>query len=362
MKLRQLLILLFSTFLLQSVNAQVVKNVVIEKYTSARCGNCPRGTELLKDLVKDKDNIIWLSHHVDWIPDQMQLDELSPMYDDFAGSAPRASFDRVHFDGENLVAVRPNMWAERLETQLDESAYVDVAVHGGIVERDLYINLEATFDTLPDADDIRVTVFVVEDVVVGSGNGYDQRNYDNNNQNSLLYDKGDPILNYEHLNVTRAVITDLWGTAGIIPDSPEIGVPYMHQFTYTVPEEFDMTQLRVVALLNYYDDNVNNRSILNAGQEYVNNFLSVGIDGLDISTFTTFPNPFLEQTFIEIENLSDDAQLKVYNMNGQVVSVDYMIGSQGITVKRNNVPAGTYLFQIIEANGTVMGKGKWMIK
>ncbi len=358
------LILICIFFSLQ-IDAQPIKKVLIEKYTSAYCGNCPRASEQLKELTANNDNVIWLSHHADFIPDAMHLSELDAYSADFAGSsAPRASFDRVLFDGANYVAVTSGTWTDRLATQLAEPAHASIHFDGYCDLQTLYLTATIYFATLPEPGDIRLTVFAVEDVVVGSGSGYDQANYDNNNPNSSLFGLGHPITAYEHLNVTRAVISDLWGTPDIVAETPEIDVPYSHEFVYNFPVEFDMHDMRIVAVLHYHDENdLSKRYVINAEQTDAFGFIEVSTEQADTPTFAAYPNPFSDRTFIEINNLPAAAELRAYTMTGQNVSLDYTINTDGIIVRNNHLASGTYLFQIVNTDDNMMiGKGKWIVR
>ena len=56
-----------------------------------------------------------------------------------------------------------------------------------------------------------LTVLLVEDVVDQTGTGYDQRNAYNGAAGHPYYQKGDPVVGYEHTNVVRNVLTSALG-------------------------------------------------------------------------------------------------------------------------------------------------------
>ena len=56
-----------------------------------------------------------------------------------------------------------------------------------------------------------LTVLVVEDVMTGTGTGWDQANYYNGVSGHPYYGKGSPIVGYEHTNVVRNVLTAALG-------------------------------------------------------------------------------------------------------------------------------------------------------
>ncbi len=65
-----------------------------------------------------------------------------------------------------------------------------------------------------------------------------------------------------------------------------------------------------------------------------------------------YPNPASDKVFIELVNPSKDAQVKVYNAIGQVVSSEKIAdGSQKITVDVNNFEPGVYYFELTSTEG-----------
>lgn len=363
MKSIKLLTFLSLIFLAQFLDAQPTKKVLIEKFTSARCGNCPRATVLLEEMTANQENIIWLSHHSDFLPDAMYVGGLSPLFSDFTIGAPRACFDRVLFDNASYVAVGTGTWEQRLEQQLNEPAIASVAISGNTNENQVSFTVEVSFTELPEAGDLRLSVFAVEDVVIGSGSGYDQSNYDNNVPSSPLYQLGNPILNYEHHNVTRALISDTWGTSGIIPDNPEINTTYSYDYTYEVPEDFDFENIRLVAALHYYDENdLSKRYLLNVNDAYASSLLEINVTEPETFTLRSYPNPFSNQTFIEFENIPQNIQLIAYSLTGKLIQPDYQIENDGIKVGANALLPGIYIYEVITDDGELIGRGRWVVK
>ena len=351
-------------FLIQPLDAQPIKKVLIEKFTSANCGNCPRATLILKEMETNQENIIWLSHHSNWIPDAMYVSDLDPIYSDYAGSAPRAAFDRVFFDDASRVAVGSGTWEQRLAQQLTEPAIADVEILGNFAANQATIRVNISFTEAPEAGNFHLSLFAVEDIVVGSGPGYDQSNYDNNNSNSPLYQQGQPIQNYEHLNVTRAIISDSWGTAGIIPNTPEVGTTYSFEYFYEVPQEFDINNMRIVAALHYYDENdLSKQYVINANDAYISSLLGVNtIQPNEVPTLESHPNPFSTQTFIEMTNIPQNVEVIAYSLDGRIIQPDYHIENNGIQIRANQLLSGIYMYEVISEDGKILGKGRWVVK
>jgi len=125
-----------------------------------------------------------------------------------------------------------------------------------------------------------------------------------------------------------------------------------------------MHNMRIVAVLHYHDENdVGKRNIINAQAVSTGEFIEVSTEYPDTPTLSAYPNPFSDQTFIQINDLPTATELRAYTMTGQSVLLDYTIDNQGITVRNNKFASGTYLFQIVNTDdNTIIGKGKWIVR
>ncbi len=77
---------------------------------------------------------------------------------------------------------------------------------------------------------------------------------------------------------------------------------------------------------------------------------------------TTYPNPFLEYTTIEFENLSrKEFKLRVFNLRGQLVVSDDDIKSNQVRISRNDLTSGIYFFHLLSGNN-IVGIGKLILE
>jgi len=74
----------------------------------------------------------------------------------------------------------------------------------------------------------------------------------------------------------------------------------------------------------------------------------------------TFPNPFTEQTTLQIDYLLKDATLSICNYLGQKVKEIKNISGQTTTIFRDNLPKGLYLFNLAEGQ-QLIATGKLVI-
>lgn len=266
---KSILLLLISSTLTSLFSQAPVKKVLVEKFTSAYCGNCPSATLDLLNYESTNPNLIWVAHHSQWvIADAMHTSDIDPYYNNYTNSAPRATIDRKQYPNQSKVAVSASSWNTHITNQTGSPADVSVSISGiyNNITREIEVDVTSNFYNALGSDDRRVNLFLVEtDISVPNTQGYNQANYSNNNPSSPLYNMGDPIPNYVHKNVTRAVISDTWGTSGSIPATPAVNTDYVQSFTYSIPSNYDISNCYLVAFITSYDANdISNHEVLNA--------------------------------------------------------------------------------------------------
>jgi len=75
-----------------------------------------------------------------------------------------------------------------------------------------------------------------------------------------------------------------------------------------------------------------------------------------------FPNPFSEKVVFQFENvINQPYTIIMYNSQGQVIRIIKDISSKLIDIKRNNLNAGIYFYQIND-NYKIVASGKVLIK
>ena len=131
------------------------------------------------------------------------------------------------------------------------------------------IEVHAGFNSTLNGNDYRLTVYLIEDGVTGTGSGYDQRNYYNTDSESPFNNLGDPIEGYEHNHTLRAVLSESLGDAIMVSEMVSGGE---HIETYTVDiSSYNKNKLSIVAFVNYVG--------LSSTEHEVMNVQKCGIDG-----------------------------------------------------------------------------------
>lgn len=358
MKHFTILALAFFT-LIQVTQGQVTKRVLVEKFTSSKCGNCPDGTARLINLAEGNQNIIWVSHHAGFITDPMLFPEIDTIASDFTNGAPKANIDRIKYATESKVAVNRNNWDNYVNTQLAEIADVDVSASGTFnsATRNVSLKVDAMFPIAVTANgEYRINVFVVEDSLIGTSSNYNQSNYFNNTTGHYYEGAGNPITNYPHRYVTRSVPSTAWGNGGIIPNSPVAGMTYSRTYNLNIPMNYDESKLHFVVFVTDYSSNVVQRSVLNAF-DITTGELSMVTSTNNLNTvfneISITPNPVENQARLTIESEeSNQLTLTLYDALGRQVrsNINWSIesGSNNTNINLEGLSKGLYYLQITD--------------
>ena len=293
-------LLLFLAISFSSGFAQ--KRVLLEKYTSAFCGNCPNAHLIAEDLKAEFPELILVFHHstVDGMGNPYSTewrDSLNVL------GTPFGMVDRSGPNAFNL-AVNPVVWNSRVQDRLDEPETVQIELNGSYTRANRMLELEvsSTFTEEITAEDLRLSIMIVEDSLIGSGFGWDQSNYFNNEVGHPLYNLGQPILDYPHHHVLREILDGTWGTPGIFPTEPELNSTYSYTYSYQLPAEYNEDKIQIVALVSNYDsEDILNRQVLNAAEvPMIGGSLVTSVEETELVTdqLQVYPNPAKDHLWI----------------------------------------------------------------
>lgn len=361
--MKKLILPIFLVFaFFQITEAQVPKKVLIEKYTSAGCGNCPDGTARLINITANNPDLIWVSMHAGWINDAFGDATQDSIAAAFTDSAPKASINRIKFNNEITVATVRNNWNAHVTNELATTSNVDVQISGNYnpTTRLVEIQVTSTFQNAITANGTyRVNLYVVEDSVVGSGSGYNQANYFNNTSGHYYQNAGNPILNYPHRHVVRAVPSAAWGTKFVIPPTPAQGGSYTANYIYTLPANFDPSKVRFVGFVtDHHDIQPEQRPVLNANQTHLNDF-NIVTNTKELNTFVNQfriqPNPAIDFVNVKVESNEDQlVNLSITNTVGQEVfsnaTQQLNTGDNIIPLDIQHLTTGIYFVTIRKGN------------
>jgi len=241
------------------VPSTFTKKVLIEEFTGAWCPHCPVGADRVENLINDNNGrVVGVSLHYG---DAMEIAHTNYLMATYQITGfPSGMADRVSLDG---------LWNSDESNQLLETAVCGLAIISEVNGQNATVEVHAGFNSTLNGD-YRVTVYLIEDGVTGTGSGYDQSNYYNEVAESPFYNLGNPIEGYEHNHTLRAVLSESLGN----PISPSSLVSDgEHIETYTVDlSSYNKNKLSIVAFVNYVGLSSTEHEVMNVQKCDINGF------------------------------------------------------------------------------------------
>jgi len=210
-------------------------NVIVEDFTGAWCGYCPRVAYKLHELKKTLTTqlVVVAAHY----GDVLQYSKITEMTTAFSVSSyPHARVNRT------------SKWNEQnsmITSLTGTNAKVGVALESSISGSTLTVKFKAKFSE--DFSDLKFGVFILEDDLL-----LDQRNYAD-----FGYGSDDPLVNFKHEDVLRHALTSPLGD-NIASSSTKKGATYEKEYTYVVPDKYgtfsvDKSKLKIVGFITDKD-------------------------------------------------------------------------------------------------------------
>lgn len=245
---------------------------VVEEYTGAWCGNCPRGYVAMEYMAeKYPDDFIGLAYHVSDIMEASNVTEPQSVpgypaaYLDRSGSY----IDPYFGSGENEMGIEQD-WLDRC-AQLTPAA---IEVTADMTEDGQYINATSrTAFVLSDTEGFTIAYALLADGLSGTGSQWEQVNYYSGYSSTLDIDTWDIFFNggssvAVEFNDVVIIAPDSRGVAGSVPEKSTLGEWNEHEYSFTVADATslyygtslvqDVQKLRVVAMLINADGEITN--------------------------------------------------------------------------------------------------------
>ena len=333
-----------------NLGTTATKNVLIEQFATAGCGQCPDGYRYLAQILDSLPNVVALTHHraggqPGQTSDGMTIPMSASIASAFGAQGSTGSIDRMRWPGEGNVAITGSNWLDRTVEALDLPAPVDISISPSwnASTREITTSVSLDFVDYIVPGDLRLHVFVIEDKVTGTGNDYNQKNIFDQVIGHPYEGKGDPIFGFVHRQVIRASMTGTWGDATGIPQSPGPNDDLqISALTYTLPASYKQQDVSLIAFLT--DGDTSNQQVLNAKEA------SLGAPPAGTSAFTrpalkVFPNPMTTACTIKLPT-DDFTMVKVYDMTGSLVKEIPAAGSE-VNFSREALAGGMYLIEAV---------------
>jgi hypothetical protein len=226
----------------------------------------------------------------------MTTQDASTLAGRFVTGAPTAAVDRVLWDGEATIGFSRygggsnNYWLDKVNDRLSTPTTMCISMTTSYNAGTRQLTADLTIESVDHhpTGDYRVSLFVIEDSVVGVGSGWDQVNAYNGQAGHPWAGAGNPIVGFVHNQVLRAVPTGVWGDNTVIPATPGVST-WNHTVNYTIPGAANDDHVSVIAFVHTYDDADDTKmSVINA--------IAGGLNETNTNNCATSTTPACPQT------------------------------------------------------------------
>ena len=206
------------------------KHLVVEEYTATWCGYCPWMAYLLETWSKDNDSLIVIAVHNDADLGYPYVDQMMNEYG--VNGYPTAMIDRNSRWDESEEDIMASYSAR---SWLDLS--IITQVNGSTADIDVAITFDSDIN-----ETLKLVVILMENKLY-----FDQVSYYNDKSSSPFYNKGNPIVDFEHNHVLKKAATDIFGDVVPVSETQEDKI-YSRSFTMDI-SGYDPANCEIVAFV-----------------------------------------------------------------------------------------------------------------
>lgn len=306
------------------------RKILLEHFTTEKCPNCPYGDAVLDKCMEDRNNVIWVAHHVGYGTDPFTVTESNAYLPFFGpsypkGYAPAAMADRTRMFSESypifgIAFTSPSVGAGIVNPYLDLAlsipAFVTLNISGDYDPETNKLKVKVTGEKTSDLDEVGtspvITVFLTEDKLAGNQSG----------AGKVIHD-----------HVLRKVMSNKAGDA-LTWD----GNNYSYEVEGTLKTSWKFEDMKIIAFIHDWNkDDYNKAKVYNT----------------EAIALYDIPN--------SIESAENDEALRVSVENGSVkVDGDYnrldVYTVSGSAIDNVNLAPGIYFVKVSGDNSTKVTK------
>ena len=320
------------------------RTVLLEQFTTAKCGYCPGAHDYLNEMLTGKNNVIWMAHHAGYYTDDLTIPENEEMlvFYNAGAYAPAAMLDRTYFPesgNPGPVMSAYDVEEEFLDNQISVPSFVTVNISNIIydtVSRQLSVTVSGeVVSDISAYNSPRVSLYIKEDGIKMSQAGASS--------------------NYIHNNAMRDAVSDVWGDADVIT-STTAGSTFSKTYNYTIPGVWKPRNLELVAFVTEYNSNVNQRSVLNATEVRLADSVQVNqigiVEASDIE-LVVYPNPATDYAMVSSNAVI--TEVAIINTLGQTIAT-IPANAENVQINTQDLAKGVYMISIKTAEGSAVKK------
>ena len=308
----------------KTLSSVPVKRVLLENHTSANEGYSPDGLYRMEQILINHSNAIGVCIHDD---DAMESSVCNIIQSAYITGIPSGTVDRAKFEEELEVGVPRHNWLNRVVSQLQEIVPVGVFIEDASYDqgnRILTFDVKARFYGNQDGE-VRLNAWLTENEVIGSGNGWDQRNYYSfagsaiGGSSHYYYGFPDPVTNFSHNYVLRTALDGAWGDTASVSTPVIDGDSASKTYSYVLPVSWNEMNVNIIAMVQAYDSSASKREILNCEQLNLSSLITSNReDESRHLALLAFPNPFSDSIILLSEEFSSEhAHMEIFSSDGR---------------------------------------------
>ena len=305
--------------------------ILLEQFTTINCVNCPYGGKVLTAAISERDDVVWVAHHVGYGTDELTISESGDYLNFGVSGAPAAMVDRTKIPAATDTNYPPFGigYSNTIAGAKIVTSYMDYCA---AIPAFVSVSIENEYD--PQTRQLSITVN-------GERNAIFNTFYPKANISVFLTENG--ILaktaqsgankNYVHNHVLRAILTETFGS----------NIEWENnKFTYTTTTTLDEAwiagRMNVIAIVNKPFDaqTPNDAQVLNVEES-----------AIDDPTYDSITEQQLSELNLHVENgrvvITGNHDLEIYTTNG-------------MRVQNEALPKGFYLIRIIADGNTIHTK------
>lgn len=321
------------------------KKVLVEEGTGTWCGWCPRGFVAMEESEENyPDSFIGIAVHAgaNGAPDPMQNTDylIAANFNSFPGM----NVDRMIL-GSGVSSEAMEYYIERISSIPNP---VDIEITPSINGNEISAIANTTFYTNFEDEDLRMAAIIIEDNVTGTSSGYAQTNYYSGGGQGPMAgweDLANPVpaseMVYDH--VGRALLGGYNGVEGSISSNLNDGDTNSYTFNYSVPQEYDISNLSIVVLVI---DNSTGQ-IINAEKSSLGNLSTSSTTALK-NTINLYPNPASETVYLSVDK-GGEYKIRIYDLSGKVVlkkDPEILTSNDSMEINISKLSQGTYILSL----------------
>jgi hypothetical protein len=319
------------------------KKVLLEEFTGAHCGICPNGAYYADSMLQMHPDLIAVAIHTYGSYDAMVFPAIDTLGITYAQGAPLGAIDRICPTApSNNTGVYLSQWDANITTREQMSPQVSISLIPAWNSSTRLITTTVTVNILSNlpTGDYRISLYVVEDSVVGTGSGYDQSNTFDQQVGSQWYGLGDPIVGYVHRHVARALLPGAWGRSGVIHSSPTTGQTFNTTFTYTLPAGYNENRVHLVAFVNEVSASHTTDEVLNAEEATL-----LGPSGIGEQSILPYQCYFNGENYC-VNSMNFSGNYEITDVTGRIISAGTLTQGETEILNTRDHAEGVYILRI----------------